>query len=168
MEASHVSVIKEKIVELLSVMGFVAQVFERVEEGRVVFNIKTPDAQLLIGKQGQNLEALQHLVYLILRKFPELERVSFALDVDDYKEKRVIYLKELARRAAHQARSSGRGVALPPMAASERKVIHNYLSLFSDLNSASTGDEPNRRVLIKVKNRPAPGQDDEFVFIENT
>lgn len=166
MEANNIEAIKAKIIELLSHMGFEAAVFERVEEGRTVFNIKTSDAQLLIGKQGANLEAMQHIVHLLLRKNPELEFFSFALDVDDYRDKRVIYLKELARRAAHQVRSTGRGAALPPMPAYERKIVHNYLSLFSDLTSQSTGEEPARRIVIK--NKKAEKSSDEFTFIENS
>ncbi len=167
MAGSSVELIKSKIIELLSHMGFKAVVFERQEEGRTVFNIKTDDAQLLIGKQGLNLESLQHLVYLLLRKNPELEFFSFALDIDDYREKRAVYLKDLARRAAHQVRTSGRGVALPIMPAYERKVVHNYLSLFSDIFSQSSGDEPNRRIIIR-KNNPDGKKEDEFVFIENS
>lgn len=166
METSKLELIKSKIIELLHVMGFEAAVFERAEEGRIVFNIKTSDAQLLIGKQGANLEALQHIIRLLLRKYPEAEGIAFALDVDDYKDKRVIYLKELARKAAHQVRTSGRGVMLDPMLAYERKTVHDYLSLFSDISSQSTGQEPDRRVVIK--NKKVEKDSGDFTFIENT
>ena len=156
--------VKSKVVELLTHMGIPVEIFERVEEGRTVLNLKTPDAQLLIGKQGANLEALQYVVRLLMRD--EGERVPFALDIDDYKEKRQIYLKEIARKAAAQARTSGRAVALFPMSASERRVVHNYLSLFSDLSSDSQGTDPNRRIVIRVeKKAKKPG--DAFTFLEN-
>jgi spoIIIJ-associated protein len=166
MATSESGSIKAKVIELLSRMGFDAEIFERQEEGRLVLNIKTPDAQLLIGKQGANLEALQHVMHLLSRKIPEAGNLHFALDVDDYKEKRVIYLKELARKAAHQVRSSRRSLMLPPMPASERRAVHNYLSLFSDILSQSTGEEPNRRVVIKTKTVAKSA--DEFNFIENS
>ena len=158
-------ILKNKIQELLSHMGFDSQVFERVEEGRSVFNIKTHDAQLLIGKQGGNLEALQHIVRLLTKKDFD-ERFMFALDIDDYKDKRAIYLKELARKAAHQSRQTKRSVGLFPMPAYERKIVHDYLSLFSDIESASMGEDPNRRIVIKYKG--VNKSEEPFQFIENS
>jgi spoIIIJ-associated protein len=129
MAEANLEMVKSKVVELFSHMGIEVAIFERLEEGRTVLNLKTPDAQILIGKQGANLEALQHIVRLLVRDESET-LIPFALDIDDYKEKRQIYLKEIARKAAHQARSSNRAVALFPMPPSERRVVHNYLSLF--------------------------------------
>jgi spoIIIJ-associated protein len=125
--------VKSKIYELFHHLGMPVEIFERQEEGLTVLNLKTPFAQILIGKQGANLEALQHVIRLLSR---EIE-TPFAIDIDDYKEKRQIYLKEIARKAAAQARSSKKPVGLFPMSANERKVVHNYLSLFSDLRSES-------------------------------
>lgn len=164
-ELNPTELAKSTVIQLLSKMGFSAEVFERTKEDQVVLNIKTSDAQLLIGKQGANLEALQYITYLLLKR-QEVDAFSVALDVDDYKEKREIYIKEIARKAAHQARSSGRSVGLPPMTGYERKVVHNYLSLFSDLTSESTGEDPSRRVVIK--NHQTSKSDDMFEFIENS
>ena len=175
MDTDPNNIIKNRITELLSIMGFSAkgsttsggdsQIFERAEEGRIVFNIRTSDAQLLIGKQGANLEALQHVVRLLVKKDipPDF---SFALDIDDYRDKRVIYLKELSRKAAHQVRQTNRSVALVPMPSFERKIVHDYLSLFSDIVSESMGEDPARRVIIKYKQK-APDGSDPFNFIEN-
>ncbi len=153
--------VKSKITELFGQMGFDVQIFERQEEGRTVLNLKTSDAQILIGKQGANLEALQHVIRLLVRN---QEIPPFAIDIDDYKEKRGVYLKEIARKAAAQARSSHRAVALFPMSAQERRIVHNYLSLFADLTSQSQGVDPNRRIVIRI-NKKSPK--DDFNFIEN-
>lgn len=165
MATNDLELVKQTVLELLSRMDFVAEVFERTKENQTVLNIKTSDAQLLIGKQGANLEALQYIVYLLLKR-KGAEAFSFALDVDDYKEKREIYIKEIARKAAHQARVSGRSVGLPPMTGYERKVVHSYLSLFSDLTSESIGEGINRRVIIR--NTKPTKSDELFEFIENT
>ena len=157
--------LKKIIIELLAQMGFESEIYERQEEGRLVLNIKTADAQLLIGKQGANLEALQHLVYLLARKHDQLQDISFGLDIDDYREKRVIFLKEVARKAAHQVRATRRSVMLPVMPASERRIIHNYLSLFSDISSESSGKDPDRRIVIRQKKTEPKGP---FEFIENS
>ncbi len=158
--------LKTIVLDLLRHMGYEAEIFERLEEGRTVFNIKTRDAQLLIGKLGANLEALQHVVRIIYRKTTGNDEFSFAIDIDDYKDKRVLYLKELARKAAHHVRQTRKPVQLESMPAHERRVIHNYLSLFNDLSSESVGHEPNRKIVIKNKAREKkPG--DAFDFLEN-
>lgn len=159
--------LKTIILDLLRHMGYEAEIFERLEEGRSVFNIKTRDAQLLIGKLGANLEALQYVVRVIYRKATGNDEFSFAIDIDDYKDKRVLYLKELARKAAHHVRQTRKPVQLESMPAHERRVIHNYLSLFNDLSSESVGREPNRKIVIKNKTREKkPG--DAFDFLENS
>src|SRR6185369_3801766 len=129
-------ILKKITLDLVRQMGFDAEVYERQEEGRTVFNIKTRDAQLLIGKQGANLEALQHIVRILFRKETGSDdRFAFALDVDDYKDQRVLYLKELARKAAHHVRETRKSVSLEPMPAYERRVVHSYLSLYNDVGS---------------------------------
>jgi spoIIIJ-associated protein len=157
--------LKKIILELLHHMGFDADVYERQEEGRTVFNVKTRDAQLLIGKQGANLEVLQHIVRILFRKQTNDERFPFAIDVDDYKDQRVLYLKELARKAAHHVRETRKPVSLEPMPSYERRVVHSYLSLYSDIGSESVGVEPNRKLIIKLKTKEK--DPDGFNFIEN-
>lgn len=157
--------IKQRIIELLGKMGFDAEVYERMEEGRTVLNIKTRDAQLLIGKQGSTLEALQHIIRSMIRRQGAADTFSFALDVDDYKDKRTLYLKDLARKAAHQVRETKRPVSLVPMPPYERRVVHNYLSLYNDISSQSTGTEPGRKIVIRPKT--AAKSKDDFNFIEN-
>jgi spoIIIJ-associated protein len=157
--------LKKIVLELLQKMSFDAVIYERQEEGRTVFNVKTRDAQLLIGKQGANLEALQHIVRILFRKQTQDDRFPFAIDIDDYKDKRVLYLKELARKAAHHVRETKKPVSLEPMPAYERRVVHSYLSLYNDIGSESVGVEPNRKLIIKPK---AKAKDtDGFNFIEN-
>jgi spoIIIJ-associated protein len=167
MEANQI--LKNIIIELLHRMGFEAEIYERQEEGRTVFNIKTRDAQLLIGKLGANLEALQYLVRILFRKQATEDPLVFAIDIDDYKDKRVLYLKELARRAAHHVRENRKSVSLEPMAAHERRVVHSYLSLYEDISSQSVGVDPNRKIVIHNKAREKkPVDKDGFNFIENS
>ena len=158
--------IKQLVLDLLRQMGFDAEVFERAEEGRTVFNVKTRDAQLLIGQKGANLESLQHMVRILYRKQSGDERFPYALDIDDYKDKRVLYLKDLARKAAHHVRTNKKAVSLEAMPPHERRVVHSYLSLYSDIASESTGRDPQRKVIIKPKAKEKSA--DGFDFIENS
>ncbi|OGE73946.1 MAG: hypothetical protein A3C49_04055 [Candidatus Doudnabacteria bacterium RIFCSPHIGHO2_02_FULL_42_25] len=157
--------LKKMVLDLLKQMGFEAEVYERQEEGRTVFNVKTHDAQLLIGKQGANLEALQHMIRILFRKQTQDDRFPFAIDIDDYRDKRVLYLKELARKAAHHVRQTRKPVSLEPMPAYERRVVHSYLSLYNDIGSESVGVDPNRKLIIKPKAKEK--NPDDFNFIEN-
>src|SRR5258708_19659150 len=97
-------ILKNIILDLLHHMDFDAQLYERQEEGRTVFNIKTRDAQLLIGKQGANLEALQHMVRILFRKHSQDDRFPFALDIDDYRNKKIFSLKHLPPKPSHHLR----------------------------------------------------------------
>jgi len=158
--------LKTIILDLLRHMGFDAEIYERQEEGRTVFNVKTRDAQLLIGKQGANLEALQYIVRVMFRKQTGDDRFPFAIDIDDYKDQRVLYLKDLARKAAHHVRETKKPVSLEPMQSYERRVVHSYLSLYNDLSSESVGVEPNRKLIIRPKVKAK--DPDGFNFIENS
>jgi spoIIIJ-associated protein len=163
--SNHADTAKQVITEVMGLMGFDSEIFERHEEGRVVFNVKCKDAKLLIGKQGATLEALQYIIkVLVYRRLPENEKFSFALDIDDYRDKRVLYLKDLARRAAQQVKTTKKAVSLVPMPPHERRVIHNYLSLYPDIKSESAGKEPERKIIIKYK-KPA-SESSGFNFIE--
>ncbi len=158
METNSLEIAKNTITKVLNGMGFDVQINERQEEGRVVLNVRTQDAKLLIGKQGATLESLQYIVkVLVYRQLPEGEKFSFAIDIDDYKDKRVIYLKDLARKAAQQVKQTKKSVSLVPMPAHERRVVHNYLSLYPDLDSTSTGKDPERKIIIKYKKPAATG-----------
>jgi spoIIIJ-associated protein len=166
MDKPNNEAVKSRIVELLRKMGFDPEVYERAEEGRTVFNIRTRDAQLLIGKQGSTLESLQQIIRALARKDGVSEAYGYALDVDDYKDKRTLYLKDLARKAAHRVRETHRPVSLVPMPAYERRVVHHYLSLFNDITSESTGRDPQRKIIIRP-GKSKPKSKDDFNFIEN-
>lgn len=158
--------LKKIILDLLRQMSFDAEVYERQEEGRTVFNVKTRDAQLLIGKMGANLEALQYIIRILFRKQTQDDSFPFAIDIDDYKDNRVLYLKDLARKAAHHVRETKKPVSLEPMASHERRVVHSYLSLYSDIGSESVGVEPNRKLIIRPKLKAK--DKDGFNFVENS
>ena len=116
------------------------------------FNISSPDSNLLIGQHGANLHALQSLIHVIAyKKFGVVQR--FVLDVDDYKKKREWYLRETAKKALEQVRKNNRSVALEPMPAYERRIIHAYLSEEIDIETESMGLEPQRKLVIKLKHK---------------
>ena len=101
----------------------------------------------LIGRKGERLSALQHLVNLMLsRKLGAWTRVL--VDVEDYRGRRERQLREIATRAAEKVAESGKMLQLDPMPALERRWIHLALRGNPDVATQSIGEEPHRRVVI--------------------
>jgi spoIIIJ-associated protein len=101
----------------------------------------------LIGRKGERLSALQHLVNLMLsRRMDAWTRVL--VDVEDYRGRRERQLVEIARRAADRVGETGKMLQLEPMSALERRWIHIALRDNPDVATQSIGEEPNRRVIV--------------------
>ena len=101
----------------------------------------------LIGRKGERLSALQHLVNLMLSK--EMGAWTRVLvDVEDYRGRRERQLRELADRAAARVVETGKMLQLEPMSALERRWIHLSLRDHPGVATQSIGEEPNRRVVL--------------------
>lgn len=101
----------------------------------------------LIGRKGERLSALQHLVNLMLsRRMGDWTRVL--VDVEDYRGRRERQLVEIAKRAAERVLETGKMLQLEPMSALERRWIHIALRDDPDVVTQSVGEEPNRRVVV--------------------
>jgi spoIIIJ-associated protein len=101
----------------------------------------------LIGRKGERLSALQHLVNLMLsRRMGAWTRVL--VDVEDYRGRRERQLTELAHRAAERVIESGTMLQLEPMPALERRWIHLALRDVAGVATQSIGEEPQRRIVI--------------------
>jgi spoIIIJ-associated protein len=101
----------------------------------------------LIGRKGERLSALQHLVNLMLSK--EMGAWTRVLvDVEDYRGRRERQLRELAERAAARVAETGKMLQLEPMPALERRWIHLTLRANPDVVTQSIGEEPHRRVVL--------------------
>jgi spoIIIJ-associated protein len=101
----------------------------------------------LIGRKGERLSALQHLVNLMLsRKMGTWTRVL--VDVEDYRGRRERQLVEVATRAADRVDETGQMLQLEPMSALERRWIHLALRDREGITTQSIGEEPMRRVVV--------------------
>ena len=105
----------------------------------------------LIGRKGERLSALQHLVNLMLsKKIGAWTRVL--VDVEDYRGRRERQLRELAARAATRVLETGKMLQLEPMPALERRWIHIALRDNAEVSTQSIGEEPNRRIVVLPRN----------------
>ena len=101
----------------------------------------------LIGRKGERLSALQHLVNLMLsRKMGTWTRVL--VDVEDYRGRRERQLVEVATRAAERVGETGQMLQLEPMSALERRWVHIALRDVEGVTTQSIGEEPMRRVVV--------------------
>jgi spoIIIJ-associated protein len=149
----QLEIIKNAIETLLSKLSVKGEVeFVETTEG-IRFLIKTYEGALLIGENGQNLLALNHIVKKIADKIlgeeKKEEKIVFSLDVNDYQAKKIEDLKNLARLNAQRVRYFKKEITMNPMTSFERRVIHAVLTELPDITTESTGEEPNRRVVIK-------------------
>ena len=120
---------------------------EQTKEDVVSLNLRTPTPQVLIGKDGQTLRDIQHLLRRILRK--DLKQGFLELDINDYKKKKIEYLKGLARSLADEVALTKKEKILSPMPSYERRIIHLELSGRDDVRTESIGEEPERKIMIK-------------------
>ena len=116
----------------------------------VELNIKIEDPQFLIGERGQTLNETQRILKMILNKKTG-KIFHLNLDINDYKKKKIEYLKDLARSLADEVALSKEPKILSPMSSYERRIIHAELSNRPDIKTESEGEEPYRRLVIKPK-----------------
>jgi spoIIIJ-associated protein len=152
-EASPEALAAGKVIleQLLVHIGFDARVdVETGETSRLnVLGAETEREELgaLIGRKGERLSALQHLVNLMLsRQMGAWTRVL--VDVEDYRGRRERQLREIAERAAARVVETGKMLQLEPMPALERRWIHLALKGNGDVVTQSIGEEPNRRIVV--------------------
>ncbi len=146
------SALTETIQRLIQPMKVDCEILIREEKAGdkdvVVAAITAPeDARFLIGKNGQNLQALEHIVRSMFLK--EKSETTLFVDVNDYKKSRATHVATLAREAVQRVRSTQRAEALAPMSPYERRIVHMELASMSDIATESIGQEPQRRIVVK-------------------
>ena len=145
-----VKYIKDYIVKLLKDLGFQANVEIKNKETVPTYTIYSDNDALLIGKNGKNLKALSVIVNQHINK--ELGRTyKFIIDINSYKEKHEKQLEQLAKRIAREVASTKIEVKMDSMNSYERRIIHNALTNNKKVYTESTGEEPNRCVVIKPR-----------------
>ena len=149
---------------LLDCMGVEAdiEITER-EGGGLVANLSGSAMGAIIGRRGETLDAIQHLVNYSVNRGSEKMHIS--VDAENYRSKREESLVRLAEKMAAKAVKYKRSMALEPMNSYERHVIHTALQNYEGVSTASTGVEPNRRVVVtyeKPESTPSKPQSREW------
>ncbi len=148
--------------DVLDGMGVPCEAVAYLDEEHVTFDLETEeDAGMIIGRKGHTLDAIQ---YLLNASFGQTVGKRMIVDIQGYRERHEAKLVEQAVEAAERVRMNGRPFRMPPMSASDRRVVHNALVDYNDLSTGSQGDDPNRFVVIAPRRggrRPeyGPGRD---------
>lgn len=137
---------------LLDRMALVADVEVSESDGVTYVDIWGAEDEesigLLIGRHGATLDGLQDLVRSAVQRRTG-ERCRVVVDVEDYRKRRHAQVVERAREAGRRAVKSGRQVALEPMSSLERKIVHDAIAEMDGVETASEGQEPSRRVVVR-------------------
>jgi spoIIIJ-associated protein len=140
------------VARVVHALGLHATVDIGETEDEIRATVNGDDLGLLIGKHGSTIDALQHLVFRAAFRGAE-ERKQVTVDAAGYRERREGALHRMADRAAAEALRYSRPVELEPMRATERKIVHTYLSERRDVETHSEGDEPDRRLVVSPVER---------------
>jgi spoIIIJ-associated protein len=138
---------------LLSRMGLDAEVEPVLEGGTMYVDVlgQGPDDEdmgLLIGRHGQTLEALQELSRVVVGQRTGM-RARIVVDIEDYKRRQRSRLEARAREVAARVARSHQEEELEPMNPFERKLVHDAVAAVPGVQTASRGEEPDRRVVIR-------------------
>ena len=136
--------------DLLSFFGINVAVYSTIEDDVIQLSVpSTSMNSLLIGKNANNLRALQHVVSLTLvARNAEVTRVN--IDVADYKRQRADKIEHQAEQWIRQVRATGKERILD-LNAADRRVVHRFASDYSDIETFSTGEGRERRLHIVKK-----------------
>jgi spoIIIJ-associated protein len=141
----------EKVIKhILDFLGVSATVAEHEEDEYLVYEISCPQPSVLIGHDGATLDALQHIVAVIVNTH-RTEYLRINLDVEGYHKRQLEEVEQEARHIAHSVLESGRPRVLPPMDAAKRRAVHMVVQTFGTLTTESIGIGHSRRVVIKPK-----------------
>lgn len=145
-----ITFIKETINEIAKNMSVEANLEVRRRENNISVTIFSDNNSILIGKNGKNIAALQLLVRQMVNS--KLKNpLGIILDVGNYKEKRVKNIEYLAKKLAREAYKTKTEVTMDSMNSYERRIVHEVLSKDKYVYTESIGEEPNRKVVIRLK-----------------
>ena len=149
MDKKHIAA--EMASELLKMMGSDSEVEAEENEGRIRVMASVDEAGFLIGKDGENLRALQHVFQLMFIKKTAEPLVSggLILDINNYYKEKEDYLQAFAKNTAQKVLETKKPAVLDPMPAFERRIVHITIEGIDGVVSESDGEGSERRIVIK-------------------
>ncbi len=141
---------KEVLQKIIDSITSDAKIEITKKSDKTIFNVAGGNSALLIGKRGKTLEAIQLVVEKVMNKKNE-KRTRTIVDIEGYKEKRISYLKSLAKRLADKCKRFGKPMSLGEMNAHDRRIIHITLKSDKMVSTKSKGEGVLRKIVIFPK-----------------
>lgn len=142
--------IKNYLNELLTKMGLETTFETKIRGEQITIKMFSNQNNILIGRNGQTLNALQQIIrqhiFNMIGVYPYI-----LLDVENYKEKCENHLEKLAKQIAREVTKTKQPVIMDNMNSYERRIVHNTLANFKNITTFSEGEEPNRHIVVKIK-----------------
>lgn len=144
--------LKELLENIISKMGIKTKIEAKIRENCLKLSLYSDNNAVLIGKNGRTIESLQMILKAAISNQTRFG-INVNVDVEDYKEKQLQRLEELAKRVAKEVIHTGIEVKLDSMNSYERRLVHEEASKVEGIDTISVGEEPNRCVVIKLKDK---------------
>jgi len=143
----------EFLLGVLERMGISADIDIKDDKDRTTLEIQTKDTELVIGRRGVVMDALQHLVNKVVYRDRTGDRAKpLVIDAGGFRDKQVERLRSLGQKMAEKALQTKQIVELQPMTAHDRRIVHMAISEIAGLTTRSEGEGEDRHILIV----PAP------------
>lgn len=133
--------------QILQKSGFRAEVEVSPSRDAVELNIVASESARVIGRHGQTLDAVQHLVSTLVDRINQ-DPLPVVLDCDGYRGRRHSYLKSLAIKLSAKVRTSGTRVSVEPLPTHERKMMHQFIRDQRGVTSKSVGQGHDKRIVV--------------------
>jgi len=145
--------LREFVQTVVDLMGIEAHVGASETPEGVRAEISGDDLGLLIGRHGATIDALQYIAAIVVNG-DRRERRPVVVDAEGYRDRRAAALTALADRTAQKVHRESVSIALKPMSAAERKVIHLHLKDDARVETVSEGNEPFRAIVVSPRQQP--------------
>jgi predicted RNA-binding protein Jag len=153
---AELALAKKTLEGFLTALGVPNTVTGKIEETQIHLTVESEDGGTLIGRKGQTLNSLQHLINSAVRS----HKFRIFVDIGDYRQRSIERLEDIAHKVAQQALQTRRRVELKPMTAAERRIIHLTIQTYPELSTESVGEDPYRRIVIIPAGAPPAAQVD--------
>ena len=148
-----ISKIKNKSKEIIAYFGYDADPIVTQRDRVIMVNFRIDDPGHMIGKDGEVLDSLQHILRILLKDDLMEDSGLIVIDINGYRTKKTETLEKRARDIAHKVRVEQIEIELPPMNSFDRRIIHTIVTNIADVETESRGDRQDRRVVIKPKKK---------------
>ena len=145
-----INYVKETLNTITSLMNININLEVRKREKNIEIKIFSDQNPILIGREGRTLDSLQNIIRQIVDRQIGNE-YKIILDIENYRDKKISNLERTAKKVAREVKLTKVETKLEPMNSYERRIVHNALSKNKYVYTESVGEEPNRCVVIKLK-----------------